>query len=80
MACRVARIREVRGDDEDMRVLSPSSEIPSLSELRGIAPEATRGKSSEQFVRELRDSWGKGEVEVLTITPRDIPGTGPTLF
>ena len=44
---------------QEMRVLPPSSELPSLSELRGIAPEATGGKSSEQFVRELRDSWGK---------------------
>ena len=44
---------------QEMRILPPSSELPSLSELRGIAPEATGGKSSEQFVRELRDSWGK---------------------
>lgn len=65
---------------QEMRVLPPSSELPSLSELRGIAPEATGGKSSEQFVRELRDNWGKDEVKGLTITARDIPGTGPTLF
>ena len=44
---------------QEMRILPPSSELPSLSELRGIAPEATGGKSSEHFVRELRDSWGK---------------------
>ena len=42
---------------QEMRVLPPSGELPSLSELRGIAPEATGGKSSEQFVRELRDQW-----------------------
>lgn len=42
---------------QEMRALPPSSELPSLSELRGIAPEATGGKSSEQFVRELRDRW-----------------------
>ena len=65
---------------QEMHILPPTSELPSLSELRGIAPEATGGKSSEQFVRELRDSWGKDEVKGLTITPCDIPGTGPTLF
>ena len=65
---------------QEMRVLPPSSALPSLIELRGIAPEATGGKSSEQFVRELRDGWGKDEVKGLTITPCDIPGTGPTLF
>lgn len=43
----------------DMEVLPPGEELPSLSDLRGIAPEATGGKSSEQFVRESRDKWHK---------------------
>ena len=41
----------------EMEVLPPSEELPSLSDLRGIAPGATGDKSSEQFVRELRDKW-----------------------
>ena len=44
---------------QEVNILPRNSELPSLSELRGIAPEATGGKSSEKFVRELRDSWGK---------------------
>ena len=42
-----------------MDILPPSEELPSLDDLRGIAPEATGSKSSEQFVRELRDKWHK---------------------
>ena len=41
----------------EMEILPPSEELPSLSDLLGIAPDATKGKSSEQFVRELRDEW-----------------------
>ena len=40
-----------------IEVLPPSKDLPTLSDLRGIAPGATGGKSSEQFVRELRDKW-----------------------
>ncbi len=40
-----------------MKVLPPSEELPSLWDLCGIAPGATGGKSSEQFVREQRDEW-----------------------
>ena len=43
----------------EMEILPPAEELPSLNDLRGIAPDATQGKSSEQFVRELRDGWGK---------------------
>ena len=43
----------------EMEILPPSNELPSLSDLRGIAPGATGGKSSEQFVRELRDEWDR---------------------
>ncbi len=43
----------------EMTVLPPSEELPSLRDLRGIAPGATGKKSSEQFVRELRDRWAK---------------------
>ena len=46
-------------DVQGMEVLPPSGELPSLNDLRGIAPDATRGESSEQFVRKLRDQWDK---------------------
>lgn len=42
-----------------MTVFPPLEELPSLSDLRGIAPGATGEKSSEQFVRELRGQWTK---------------------
>ena len=32
-------------------------QLPSLMDLHGIAPDATGDKSSEQFVRDLRDEW-----------------------
>jgi len=44
---------EVRGIES----LSPTQELPSLRELYGIAPNITGDKSSEQFVREIRDEW-----------------------
>ena len=43
----------------EMEILPPAEELPSLSDLQGIAPGATGGKSSEQFVRELRDEWDR---------------------
>ena len=42
---------------ERLKVFPPSDQLPSLSDLCGIAPDATGGKSSEDFVRELRDEW-----------------------
>lgn len=44
----------------EMEILPPAGELPSLGDLYGIAPGATGDKSSEQFVRELRDKWDKG--------------------
>lgn len=43
---------------QGMKVLPPTEELPTLSDLYGIAPGATGDRSSEQFVRELRDEWG----------------------
>ena len=43
----------------EMEVLPPSEELPSLGDLFGIAPGMTGGKTSEQFVREIRDQWNK---------------------
>ena len=44
---------------QDMTVLPPTKDLPSLSDLYGIAPSTEGEKPSEQFVRELRDTWGK---------------------
>ncbi len=46
-------------DVREMTPLPPSEELPSLRDLFGIAPDATGDKTSEQFVRELRDAWSK---------------------
>ena len=35
----------------------PESELPDWEDLRGRAPDATGGLSTEAFVRELRDGW-----------------------
>ena len=45
----------------EMEVLPPPEELPSLSDLFGIAPGMTGGKTSEQFVRENRDQWNQTE-------------------
>ena len=43
----------------EMNVLPRTEQLPTLRGLYGIAPDATGGRSSEQFVRELRDKWGE---------------------
>ena len=45
----------------EVEVLPPTEQLPTLHDLFGIAPGATGEKSSEQFVRELRDSWDEGK-------------------
>ena len=35
----------------------PETELPDWDDLRGRAPDATGGLSSEAFIRELRDGW-----------------------
>ena len=40
-----------------IEVYPPEEELPSLRDLRGIAPDATGGKSSERFIRDLRNEW-----------------------
>ena len=44
---------------QEMEVLPPTEELPTLSDLYGIAPSTAGDKTSEQFVREMRDKWGK---------------------
>jgi len=48
-----------RMDVQEITVLPLTEGLPTLSDLRGIAPGATGEKSSEQFVRELRSQWDK---------------------
>jgi hypothetical protein len=66
----VGRFVEVRGvlkynvtsrypyevDVTGIEVFPPSEDLPSLYQLRGAAPGATGGLSSDQFVRKLRDA------------------------
>lgn len=44
---------------QTMEVMPANEELPSLSDLYGIAPGVTRGKTPEQFVRDGRDQWDK---------------------
>ncbi len=40
-------------------ILPPSEKLPSLGDLKGIAPGLTGDKTPEEFIRELRNSWGR---------------------
>jgi hypothetical protein len=44
-------------DVTEIEILSPDSQLPKLSDLRGIAPDITGGMKSEEYVRKLRDAW-----------------------
>lgn len=44
-------------DVAHIEAYQPVSELPDWEDLRGRAPDATGGLSSEAFVRELRDGW-----------------------
>lgn len=48
-----------RMDVHEIEVMPEPEELPSLRDLYGIAPNATGDKSPEEFVRKLRDEWGK---------------------
>jgi hypothetical protein len=39
----------------DLEILPPDDELPTLFDLRGVAPNATGGVNSAEFVRALRD-------------------------
>lgn len=41
----------------DIEIYPDEKELPSLFDLRDIAPNATNNLSSEDFVREMRDEW-----------------------
>ncbi len=42
---------------QKIKKLPPSEELPSLSDLKGIAPDITGDKTPEEFVRESRNQW-----------------------
>lgn len=42
---------------EEIEIHPPEETLPSLNELRGIAPDALAGKSTEEFIWEIRDAW-----------------------
>jgi hypothetical protein len=44
-------------DAETMEVLPEDADLPTLNDLRGMAPEATDGLSSEEFIDRVRDAW-----------------------
>lgn len=41
----------------EIQVLKPDSELAKLSELKGIAPDATGDMSTADFINELRYGW-----------------------
>ncbi len=41
----------------DIEIYPDENELPSLFDLHGIAPNATNGLSSEDFVKGIRDEW-----------------------
>jgi hypothetical protein len=42
---------------QDIEIYPYDDELPSILDLRGMAPNATGDLSSEEFVRELRSAW-----------------------
>lgn len=44
-------------DATEVKVFPPESQLPTLDELSGIAPNATGGESVEDFVQRVRDGW-----------------------
>ena len=44
-------------DVDHLEIYALPDDLPSLDDLRGLAPNATGGLASEDFVRELRNAW-----------------------
>ena len=42
---------------DSIEVYPTEDKLPTMDDLRGIAPDATQGLPSEEFVRNLRDGW-----------------------
>jgi hypothetical protein len=42
---------------QEIEILPPDDQLPSLMDLRGAAPDLTGDQSSEDFIREIRRAW-----------------------
>lgn len=42
---------------DDIDIFPPDNDLPDFDDLRGRAPDIMEGKSSEEFIAELRDDW-----------------------
>lgn len=42
---------------DDIDVLPPADDLPSLLDLKGAAPDALDGEASEDYIRRQRDEW-----------------------
>lgn len=42
---------------EDLQIYELEENLPTFDDLRGMAPDATGSRSSEDFIAELRDGW-----------------------
>ncbi len=42
---------------DDIQAFQPDKKLPSFNDLRGIAPDMTGDKSTEEYLAELRDAW-----------------------
>jgi hypothetical protein len=44
-------------DASDLEIYPPESELPSLLEIKGMAPDLTGELSTEEFLRKVRNAW-----------------------
>ena len=44
-------------DAVDLEIYPPEEELPTLSELRGMAPDLTDGLGEQEFLEKVRDAW-----------------------
>ncbi len=42
---------------DEIEVYPPENELPTIDDLRGLAPDATGDVPSERFIADLRDGW-----------------------
>ena len=44
-------------DAHDLEIYPPDDELPTLTELRGIAPDLTGGLNEHEFLEKIRNAW-----------------------
>ena len=42
---------------DEIEVYPPENELPTIDDLRGLAPDATGDVPSEKFIADRRDDW-----------------------